>query len=94
MKITLRVTFTSGETILVTTTPLSIMRWERRTGRTAVQLAESYGVTDLVLLAYEAARVAGIVVPGDPDVWAADIADIDTGESEPVPPTDPGPLAA
>ena len=92
MKITLRITFTNGESITVRTTPLSIMRWEKRTGRSAASLAADYSVTDLILLAYEAARVAGIVVPADPETWAADIDDVDAG-ADPVVPTDPEPSA-
>jgi len=93
MKITLTVRFTSGETITVSTTPLAIMRWEKRTGKSAATLADNYSVTDLILLAYEAARVGGIVVPADPEQWAADIDELlDTGADR-VGPTEPEPSA-
>lgn len=92
MRVTLTITYSSGEVVPVRTTPLAWMRWEKRTGKSASDLATAHSVTDLLLLAYESLRVAGITVPADPEQWAATVDDVGAG-SEIVPPTVPVPSA-
>jgi len=92
MKLQIRYHTTQGESHLVTTNLGTIVAWERKFKRKAVDMAQGIGVEDLAFLAYEATRQAGIVVPATLDDFIAKVDEIAlTDETEN--PTQPAQLA-
>ncbi len=92
MELRLRVT-QNGETYEVVTTPLSLIRWERRTKQKVTALTDgNIGLEDLAVMAYEASRVAGRPVPANLDDWLAKLDAIDPLGDETPDPTQPAPL--
>lgn len=92
MKLQISYHTTQGEAHLVTTNLATIVAWERKFKRKAVEMAQAVGIEDLAFLAYEASRQAGIVVPATLDDFIAKVDDISLTD-ENVNPTQPGQLA-
>lgn len=76
MKLTINYHTTQGEAHAVTTNLGTVVAWERRYKRKALDMAQGLGVEDLAFLAYEASRQAGIVVPATLDDFISKIDDI------------------
>jgi hypothetical protein len=92
MKLKISYHTTQGEAHLVTTNLGTIVAWERKFKRKAVDMAQGIGVEDLAFLAYEASRQNGITVPPTLDDFIAKVDDIAlTDETEN--PTQPAQLA-
>lgn len=89
MKLQISYHTTQGEAHLVTTNLATIVAWERKFKRKAVEMAQAVGIEDLAFLAYEASRQAGIVVPATLDDFIAKVDDISLTD-ENVNPTQPG----
>ncbi len=70
MQLTLRVNQGEGD-YEVTTSLYVICQWERKYKRKVSDLAGAggIGVEDLAYMAYEASRVAGVVIPGELDTF-------------------------
>ena len=91
MDLRLRVTTTS-DTYDVTTTPLVLIRWERKMkSRVSALGAGDIGLEDLAVMAYEASRVAGRTVPANFDEWLGTIRSIEPVGDETPDPTDAAP---
>ena len=91
MDLRLRVTTTS-DTYDVTTTPLVLIRWERKMKSKVSALGSGdIGLEDLAVMAYEASRVAGRTVPANFDEWLGTIRSIEPVGDETPDPTDAAP---
>lgn len=91
MKIQLTVRPLEGEPYDVTTDLWAVVQWERKTRRKLADLANGAGGEDLAILAYYAARRAGIIVPASVDEFAQSLESIEpTGSAAPNP-TDAAP---
>lgn len=91
MKIQLTVHPIDGEAYTVTTDLWAVVQWERKTRRKLADLANGAGGEDLAILAYYAARRAGIVVPASVDEYVQGIEAIDPAGSAAPNPTDAAP---
>ncbi|NDF30459.1 MAG: hypothetical protein EB150_09755, partial [Nitrososphaeria archaeon] len=64
MQLSLEVQFLDGsDPVTVETTLFTTVLWERKYKRKASELGSAIGQEDLAYLAYEASKLAGIVVP-------------------------------
>lgn len=90
MKLQIQYHTTQGEAHLVTTNLATIVAWERRFKRKAVDMAQGIGLEDLAFLAYEASRQNGITVPATLDDFIAKVDDISLTD-ETANPTQPEP---
>ena len=69
MQLTLKVNQGEGK-YEVTTNLYVIVAWERRFKRKASNIADAgIGIEDLAFMAYEASKIAGIVIPGELDTF-------------------------
>ena len=69
MQLTLKVNQGEGE-YEVTTNLYVIVAWERRFKRKASNISDAgIGIEDLAFMAYEASKIAGIVIPGELDTF-------------------------
>jgi hypothetical protein len=74
MKLTLRCKLPE-QTFEVTTNLWVIVEWERRFKNKASRLADGVGVEDLAFMAWTAAKLNNIVVPGDFDTFLKKLLD-------------------
>jgi len=65
--------------------------WERKFNRKSSDLATGVGMEDLLFMAYEASKEAGIVVPVVFDDFIKSLVSLDYVSSEPTNPTEPAP---
>lgn len=89
MELRLTVT-TTDETYEVVTTPLAVIRWERKMKAKVSALSSgNIGLEDLAYMAYESSKSAGKNVPANFDDWLARLRKV-----EPVADETPGPTNA
>ena len=69
MQLQLKATFNDGSSHEVTTNLMTIVSWERKFKRKASEMAQGIGIEDLAFMAYEASKIAGIVIPGELDTF-------------------------
>lgn len=92
MQLRINYTTNAGDVHDVTTTPFSVMQWERKYQTKISRIAdEGLGIEDLLYLAWEATKQAGTVAPFD--TWAASIKTIQTVPDPDARPTVPAPSA-
>lgn len=92
----LEITLDLGDGPLTVTTALPVwMAWEKATNKTLTDLQNGIGATDLAILAYEACKVAKVVVPATLDAFSRKViegpslgGDAATGPTEGDPSTD------
>lgn len=85
---------TDSDAYEVTTTPLVLIRWERKMKSKVSALGGGdIGLEDLAVMAYEASRVAGRTVPAKFDDWLETIRSIEPVGDDTPDPTDAAPLA-
>lgn len=94
MKYTLRYNFADQEPVEVTTSLKDIVAWERRYKNKASNLANGIGFEDLLFLAWEASKTAGVVVPAVLDKFIEKVQNLDVILDEPANPTDAAPTDA
>ena len=82
MKLTMNVDAGSGQ-YQVSTSLKCIVNWERKYKRKASDLAQGVSMEDLAFLAYEASKLAGIVVPIVFDDFIDAIVTLDVVEDAP-----------
>jgi len=83
---------TDSDAYEVITTPLVLIRWERKMKSKVSHLASGdIGLEDLAVMAYEASRVAGRTVPANFDDWLGNIRSIEPVGDETPDPTDAAP---
>ena len=93
MKLTLRYDIGEGP-VEVSTNLYVIVAWERRFKRKASEMATAIGMEDLAFMAWEASKLAGIVVPSEFDtflrkqVGVIDVVDEEQTNPTPAEPTD------
>jgi hypothetical protein len=93
MKLTLQYDIGNGP-VQVTTNLYVIVAWERKFKRKASEMATAIGMEDLAFMAWEASKLAGIVVPGEFDtflrkqVGVIDVVDEEQTNPTPAEPTD------
>lgn len=93
MKLTLQYDIGNGP-VQVTTNLYVIVAWERKFKRKASEMATAIGMEDLAYMAWEASKLAGIVVPGEFDtflrkqVGVIDVVDEEQTNPTPAEPTD------
>lgn len=63
MKLTLEVCFADGSNATVSTNLWCVTQWERKYKAKVSQMATGIGAEDLAYLAYEACKIAQVVVP-------------------------------
>jgi len=69
MQLTLKVNQGEGE-YEVTTNLYVIVAWERKFKRKASNISDvGIGIEDLAFMAYEASKLAGVVIPGELDTF-------------------------
>lgn len=92
MELTLSIT-TAEDTWTVTTTPWTIMLWERKYHTKASRIPEvGLGLEDLVFLGWEATKMSGRTVPISFDTFAQQVTGIEVGAaSDGARPTPPAP---
>ena len=91
MDLRLKVT-TDSDAYEVVTTPLVLIRWERKMKSKVSALGTgNIGLEDLAVMAYEASRVAGRTVPANFDDWLAKIQSIEPVGDDTPDPTDAAP---
>lgn len=86
MQLTLKVDAGDGE-FIVTTNLWVITQWERKYKSKASQLADGIGMEDLAFLAYESAKVNGLVVPVVFDDWLKQVRTLEVVENDSPRPT-------
>ena len=77
MKYTLRYNLADQEPVEVTTSLKDIVAWERRYKNKASNLANGIGFEDLLFLAWEASKTAGVVVPAVLDKFIEKVQNLD-----------------
>lgn len=93
MKLTLRYDIGEGP-VEVSTNLYVIVAWERRFKRKASEMATAIGMEDLAFMAWEASKLAGIVVPSEFDMFlrkqvgVIDVVDKEQTNPTPAEPTD------
>ncbi len=92
MQLTLQVDAGDGP-FTVTTNLWVITQWERKYKSKASQLANGIGIEDLAFLAYESAKMAGIIVPVVFDDFLKTVRSLEVVEETPTVPTSGGPHA-
>lgn len=90
MQLTLKCDAGDGE-FTVTTNLWVITQWERKFKCKASQMADGIGMEDLAFLAYESAKIAGIVVPVVFDDWLRQLRTLEVVDSANPNPTHEGP---
>ena len=80
MKLTLNVVFTDGNTAEVVTNLWCVTQWERKYKSKVSQMATGIGAEDLAYLAYEACKIANVVVPLDFDSFIKKLEKVDVIE--------------
>ena len=91
MDLRLKVTTTS-DSYEVVTTPLVLIRWERKMKNKVSALGSGeIGLEDLAVMAYEASRVEGRPVPANFDDWVAMLRSIEPVGDETPDPTEAAP---
>ena len=68
MQLTLKVNQGEGD-YLVTTNLYVIVLWERRFKKSFTELSKDIAMEHIAYLAYEASRLAGVVIPGEFDTF-------------------------
>ena len=91
MKYTLRYNLLDQEPVEVTTTLANIVAWERRYKNKASNLGNGIAVEDLLFLAWEASKTAGISVPVALDDFIKRVQNLDVVLDQPANPTDAAP---
>jgi len=84
----------NGETAQVTTNLYIMVMWERKYKRRASDLANGIGYEDLAFFAYEASKIANIVVPVSFDDYLKSVTNLEVVDNEPANPTQAGPTPA
>ena len=83
---------TTSDAYEVVTTPLVLIRWERKMKTKVSALgAGDIGLEDLAVMAYEASKVEGRAVPANFDDWVATIRSIEPVGDETPDPTNAAP---
>jgi predicted secreted protein len=77
MKYTLRYNLADEEPVEVTTSLKDIVAWERRYKNKASNLANGIGFEDLLFLAWEASKTAGVIVPAVLDKFIEKVQNLD-----------------
>lgn len=90
MQLTLKCDAGDGE-FIVQTNLWVITQWERKFKTKASQMADGIGMEDLAFLAYESAKVAGIVVPVVFDDWLRQLRTLEVVDQANPNPTQEGP---
>lgn len=93
MKLTLNVAFADGNTAEVTTNLWCVTQWERKYKSKVSQMATGIGAEDLAYLAYEACKIANVVVPLDFDSFIKKLDRVDVIEQATENPTQEVPNA-
>ena len=92
MNLTLRVT-RNGETYDVQTNLMVTVLWERKFKARASDLATGVSMEALAYMAYEASKMAGIVVPVSLDDFIKSVSNLEVVDNEPANPTQPAVIA-
>ena len=92
MNLCIRVT-RGAETYEVTTNLMVTVMWERKYKRRASDLAAGIAMEDLAYMAYEASKMAGVVVPVALDDFIKSVTDLEVVDAEAANPTGPAPTA-
>jgi hypothetical protein len=84
MKMSIEVTYQTGEVATYMAAPPEWQKWEQKTGFTIQQAETKIGVSDLLFLAYHAYKreSGGAMVKGY-EVWCEGVADIGAGGDVP-----------
>ena len=83
MKLSIEITYQSGEIASFTAAPPEWMKWEQKTGFTIQQAGEKIGISDLLFLAYNSMKREAAGKPVKPyEVWCETVADISAGDTE------------
>lgn len=87
MELGLRVT-TADDTYQVTTTPWTIMLWERKYKTKASRIpSDGLGLEDLAFLAYTASGMSGRTIPASFDTWCQTVKSIEVAGGDDADPT-------
>ena len=81
MRMTLKVDIGEGPTLVETNLYITVL-WERKYKRKASDLAQGVGAEDLAFMAYEAMKLAKIVVPASLDDFIKKIVALEVAETE------------
>jgi hypothetical protein len=93
MKLPITVTPRNGEPQIITTSPWSVMIWERKyKTKISAAINAGLGLEDLGYLAFVSAKQNGIDVPSSFDDWMQSLENLSAGEDE-ANPTPGAPLA-
>jgi hypothetical protein len=90
MNITIRVT-RNDQTYDVQTNLMVVVLWERKYKKRASDLAAGVAMEDLSYMAYEASKIAGVIVPASLDEFIRSCSSLEVVENEPANPTEPAP---
>ena len=90
MQLTLKVERANEAAYEVKTNLQVVVAWERRFKSKASALANGVGMEDLAFMAYEASRLANVVVPATLDAFIASIVNLEIVDGEPAVPTEAG----
>lgn len=84
MKLSITITYNSGDEATYVAQPPEWAKWEKATGHTITKAQDSIGIWDLMFLAYNAHKRESAGKPIKSfDVWMETVADIKTGEDDP-----------
>ena len=84
MKLSITITYNSGDEATYVAQPPEWAKWEKATRHTITKAQDSIGIWDLMFLAYNAHKRESAGKPvKNFDVWMETVADIKTGEDDP-----------
>ena len=92
MKLTLRYNLAGQDPVEVTTNLYVTVAWERRFKRKAFELGQGAGIEDLLFLAFEASKVAKVVVPAAFDDFVRKVENLEVVSEEAPNPTSAAPI--
>lgn len=92
MELNIEVTL-EDDTYTVTTTPWVVMMWERKYKAKVSNLANGVGAEDLLYMAWEASKKAGLTVPINFDAYAQSVINITVVDGDTARPTNAAPSA-
>lgn len=83
MKLSIDITYQTGEVATYIAAPPEWMKWESKTGFTIQQASEKIGISDLLFLAYNSMKreAGGKPIKGY-EVWCETVADIEAGNTD------------
>jgi len=84
MKLSITISYNSGESATYVAAPPEWAKWEVKTGNTIQQAQDKIGMNDLLFLAYSAMKRELAGKPVKPfEVWIDTVSDVTTGDDNP-----------